>query len=130
MAITVERGAKRLDITMNVDDAEEFGRRVDASLDGLARVAGDTGLARVGGGPLGQRRLADRDTGELIDEDGDDEGAGPPTPEELYAAYWARMAAEVAMKNFQAQAKMAKTELEIASGTLFKLLHRLRGARQ
>lgn len=126
MAITVERGAKRLDISMNVDDAEEFGRRVDASLDGLARVASGTGFARVGGGPLGQRRLADRDTGELIDEDDDDEGAGPPTPEELYAAYWARMAA----KNFQAQAKMAKTELEIASGTLFKLLHRLRGARQ
>ena len=116
MATTVERTPRGMRISM---DEGEMGPTIG-------------GLARVGGGPLGQRRLADRDTGELIDEDGDDDGddAGPPTPEELYAAYWARMAAEVAMKNFQAQAKMAKTELEIASGTLFKLLHRLRGARQ
>ena len=121
MAIAVERNGNHTAISMGLEDGDEFHRRVGSAIGGLARV---------GGGPLGQRRLADRDTGELIDEDGDDEGAGPPTPEELYAAYWARMAAEVAMKNFQAQAKMAKTELEIASGTLFKLLHRLRGARQ
>ena len=127
MAIAVERNGNHTAISMGLEDGDEFHRRVGSAIGGLGRV---------GGGPLGQRRLADRDTGELLDGDEDDDtdaaegdDPGPPSPERLYQAY--RLVADTGseLRDLQSRVKSTKADLELAQAMLYALLHRLRQGR-